>query len=274
MNLTIPGLCFLTSSNPLKFNTDGFDTLFKPMSNNPCIPENVLVLTNIHIETLQLRSVNGISLFDHLDLNNDFAIPEIYNGSQNLGGKSILILMLNGWGDTILIQPALRAFYEKGASSEEPPNITLGCNWIHNFPYPNVPFIQNVRPNILTLKELEKFDLLVNLIPINHKKSLDKSMKDLCLDILKLNGETQNIPAPSIAPDLNRVARIQPVFDRLRESTGKKLCYVNWKSRFVHKNAPPQLFFEIVEALSDQYQAVLFKDAPVAKIMQKEIDAS
>lgn len=274
MKLTIPGLCFLTSSIPLKFNTDGHDTLFKPMSDDPCASENVLVLTNIHVQMLQLQSVNGISLFDHLDLNDDFVIPEIYDGSQNLGGKSILILMLNGWGDMILIQPALQAFYKKAASSGKSPHITLGCNWIHNFPYPNVPFIQDVRPNILTLKELGGFDLLVNLIPVNHKRSLDKSMKDLCFEILKLNGEKQDIPAPFIAPDLNRVAHIQPAFDRLRKSTGKKLCYVNWKSRFVHKNAPPQLLFKIVETLSDQYQAVLFKDAPVAKIMQKEIDAS
>lgn len=274
MKLTIPGLCFLTSSIPLEFNTDGYDTLFKSMPEGPCASENVLVLTNIHVQMLQLQSVNGISLFDHLDLNDDFRIPEIYDGSQSLEGKSILILMLNGWGDMILIQPALQAFYQKAASFGKSPHITLGCNWMHNFPYPNVSFIQDVRPNILTLKELEEFDILVNLIPVNHKRSLDKSMKDLCLETMKLNDKGSKNFKPSIIPDPGRVARFQPILEQVRKSTGKKLLCINWKSRFVHKNAPPQLLFKIVEMLSDQYQAVLFKDAPVAKIMQEEIDAS
>jgi len=274
MNLAIPELCFLTSSNPLSFNTDGYETLFKPVSDDPCAAENVLVLTDVHVQTLHMQSVKGISLFDRLEVSDDFVIPEVYDGSQDLGGKRILILMLNGWGDMILIQPALQAFYTKAASSGKAPHITVGCNWIHNFPYRDVPFIQDIRPNILTLKELGKFDILVNLIPVNHKRFLDKSMKDVCLEILKLDGAGQDTPPPSIAPDVSRVARIRPAVDQLRRSTGKKLCYVNWKSRFVHKNAPAHLFFDVVKALSDQYQAVLFKDAPVSTVMQKEIDAS
>lgn len=273
MNLTIPAVCFLTSSNPLKFDTDGHETLFKPVSSDPGLPENVLVLTTVHVQTLHLQSVNGISLSDRLEVADDLRVPEIYDGSQDLGGKRILILMLNGWGDMILIQPALRAFYAKAALSGKAPHITVGCNWIRNFPYPDAPFIQDVRPNILTLEELGRFDLLVNLIPVNHRRSPDKSMRDLCSEILQLNGEGQAMATPRIVPDLNRVVRMRPAFDRLRRSTGKKLCYVNWKSRFVHKNAPPRLLFEVVEALSDRYQAVLFKDAPVSEVMQREIDA-
>ncbi|NQT69549.1 MAG: hypothetical protein HQ552_08210 [Desulfobacteraceae bacterium] len=181
--------------------------------------------------------------------------------------------MFNGWGDMILIQPALRAFYEKAKSSAAPPRITLGCNWVHNFPYPGVLFVHDVRPNIMTLKELREFDLLINLIPVNHQRSKHKSMKDLCLEIMKLNGKDQETFLPSITPDTARVARFKPVLEQIKEDSGKKLLCVNWKSRFLHKNAQPSLFFEVVKELSKEYQAVLFKDAEPAKIMQQEIDA-
>ncbi len=137
-----------------------------------------------------------------------------------------------------------------------------------------MPFIHDVRPNILTLKELSEFDLLINLIPANHQRSAGKSMKYLCLEIMKLDGRDQQNFVPRIVPDPAKVARIQPILEQLREETDKKLLCVNWKSRFQHKNARPALFFEVVKKLSKKYQAVLFKDAEPAKIMQQEIDAA
>jgi len=272
MNFSIPDLCFLTSSIPLRFDTDGYVTLFEPGVIKAFGPEHILVLTHIHVQLFGLRSVNGVSLFDTIEVPNDFRIPEVYDGTQNLGGKRILILMLNGWGDMILIQPALRAFYEKTISSGDPPRITLACNWISNFPFPGVPYIQDIRPNILTLKELSAFDLLINLIPVNHQRSPNKSMKDLCLEILQLSPEHVEIDSPSLIPDPKRVAKIQPVLDQIRKETGKKLLCVNWKSRFPHKNASPVLFSKIVSKVNDHYQAVLFKDSQVSRVMQKEIN--
>ncbi|MHC5077020.1 MAG: glycosyltransferase family 9 protein [Planctomycetota bacterium] len=273
MELTFPGLCFLTSSIPLKFDTDGYTTSFQPAAGSASDLEHVLVLTNIQVKLFGLASVQGISLFSSITVPEKFETPEIYDGRQDLGGKRILILMLNGWGDMIHIQPALRAFYEKAKSSAAPPRITLGCNWMHNFPYPGVPFIHDIRPNILTLKDLSAFDLIVNLIPVNHQRSEHKSMKDLCLEVMKLNGKDQEAFLPSITPDTARVARFKPVLEQIKEDTGKKLLCVNWKSRFPHKNAQPSLVFEAVKELSKDYQAVLFKDAEPAKIMQQEIDA-
>jgi ADP-heptose:LPS heptosyltransferase len=220
-----------------------------------------------------LKSVKDVSLFDTISIPGNFKIPEIYDGTQNLAGQNILILMLNGWGDMILIQPALRAFYEKAKLSGNPPKITLGCNWMHNFPYPGVPYIHDVQPNIMTLKELSEFDLLINLIPVNHQRSASKSMKDLCLEILKLSPEHNDPGLPSIVPDSARVSKMQPILDQIRNETGKRLLCVNWKSRFQHKNASPAFFSDIVNQMRDRYQAVLFKDAEAAKVMQKEIEA-
>ena len=273
MELELPGLCFLTSSVPLSFDTDGHSTLFGPSVLNNFDSGHILVLTNIHVQLFNLTSVQGVSLFDSVNVPEDFKVPEVYNGSQDLGGKRILILMLNGWGDMILIQPALRSFFKKANSSGAIPRITLGCNWIHNFPYPNAQFIQEVRPNIMTLKELSEFDLLVNLIHVNHQRSANKSMKDLCLEILKLSPEHSNSGSPCIVPDSNRVRKVQPVIDQVRKQTGKKLLCVNWKSRFTHKNASPALFAYIVNQMRDKYHALLFKDAEAAKVMQKEIEA-
>ena len=272
MRLFIPGLCFLKSSVPLRFDTDGHVTLFEPMSGNPGDSANVLVLTEIHVQMFDLRSVHGVSLFDTIMIPDDFKIPEIYDGTQDLGGKSILILMLNGWGDMIHIQPALRALYEETASSGDLPRITLGCNWIDNFPYPGVPYIHEVRPNILTLKDLSEFELLINLTLVNRQRSLHKSMKHLCLEIMRLNGKDQETSGPSIGPDSDRVARIQPILQQIREETGKKLLCVNWKSRFPHKNTSPVLFSKIISKLGDRYQALLFKDVEISKVMQKEIE--
>jgi len=274
MELVLPNLGFLTSSIPLEFNTDGYITSFQPTAGKIITPEHILILTDVHVQLFNLKSVREVSLSNSILLPESLKAPQLYDGTQDLCGKRVLILMQNGWGDTILIQPALRAFYEKAISSGGAPRITLGCNWIHNFPYPCVPYIQEVRPNILTLKELCSFDLLVDLIPVNHQRSLNKSMKDLCLESLKLNGKDKKNTTPFIFPDKDRVARIKQVISRLRMETGKKLLCVNWKSRFHHKNAQPSLFFEIVRKLSKEYQAVLFKDAPEVKIMQEEIDAS
>jgi len=117
MRLVIPGLYFLTSSIQLKFDTDGYVTLFEPTISHFFDPENILVLTKLHIQIFGLRSVAGVSLFDTIVIPDDFKIPEVHDGTQGLVAKSILILMLNGWGDMILIQPALRAFCEKAISS-------------------------------------------------------------------------------------------------------------------------------------------------------------
>ena len=272
MELSFPGLCFLTSSVPLNFETDGYTTSFQLAAGGASGPEHVLVLTNIQAGMFGLKSIKGVFLFDTISVPGNFKIPQIYDGSQALGGKRILILMLNGWGDMILIQPALRSFFKKATSSGAIPRITIACNWIHNFPYPNAQFIQEVRPNIMTLKELSEFDLLVNLIPVNHQRSASKSMKDVCLEILKLSPGHGNSGSPCIVPDFGRVRKIKPVIDQIRKQTGKKLLCVNWRSRFPHKNTSPALFSDIVNQLRDKYHALLFKDAEVAEVMQKEIE--
>lgn len=274
MKLSIPGLSFITSAVPLTFETDGFTTLMRPARGLPGDPEHVLALTEIQIQIFGLRNVDGVSIFDSIVIPDNFKIPEIYDGTQHLAAKRILILMLNGWGDMILIQPALRAFYEKAMSFGDPPKITLGCNWVHNFPYPGVPFIHDVRPNIMTLKDLGSFDLLVNLIPVNHRRSRHKSMKDHCFEIMQLNGKVKTAFLPSIIPDTVRISKFKPVLEKIKVKTGKKLLCVNWKSRFPHKNIQPDLIFEVVEKLSSEYQAVLLKDAGPAQIMQQEIDTA
>ncbi|MFZ5994602.1 MAG: glycosyltransferase family 9 protein [Thermodesulfobacteriota bacterium] len=270
--LNIPGVCFLTSSVPLEFDTDGCTTSIQPSAHHDFDPEHVLVLTDVHIELFGLRSVPGVSLYNSIAAPGNIKFPQIYNGTQEIGGKRVLILMLNGWGDMILIQPALKALYEKAVAKGDPPYITLGCNWIRNFPYPGAPYVTDVRPNILSLRELSTFDFLVNFIPVNYRRSLHKSMKDLCLEILKLNSR-EGIDLPYIRPDAVRVEKVKPVLDRIRRETGKKLLCLNWKSRFQHKNAPPALFAGMASKLQDKYQAVLIKDKEASRLMQKEIDA-
>jgi ADP-heptose:LPS heptosyltransferase len=230
------------------------------------------MLTWLHVERFNLKSFSTISLFDTIDLPDTLHVPEIYDGTQELQGRHILIMMLNGWGDMILIQPALRALYRKGASGGNPPRITIGCNWIHNFPYPGVPYIHQVCPNIMTLKELCNFDIIVNLIPANYQRSLQLSLKDMYFQLMKIEAEYGGQEAPALQPDPQRVEKIKPVVDDIREKTGKKLLSVNWRSRFPHKNAPAALFFKIVHELSHNYQAVLFKDEEDSRIMEKEID--
>lgn len=274
MKLAIPNLCFLTSSMPLEFNTDGHITHFGPTDQRNNDAGQILIITTLHVQLFNLKSIPAVSLFDTIDLPDTLHVPEIYDGTQELQGKHILIMMLNGWGDMILIQPALRALYRKSASGGNPPRITIGCNWIHNFPYPNVPYIHHVCPNIMTLKELCDFDILVNLVPANYQRTPQLSMRDIYLQIMKIEDEYGGREAPVLQPDPRRIEKIKPVLDGIREKTGKKLLSVNWRSRFPHKNAPVALFFEIVHELSHDYQAVLLKDEQDSRIMQEEIDES
>jgi ADP-heptose:LPS heptosyltransferase len=224
------------------------------------------------VERFKLKSIPAISLFDTIDLQDNFHVPAIYDGSQDLHNKNILIMMLNGWGDMILIQPALRAFYGKGSSAGNPPRITIGCNWIHNFPYPGVPYIHHVCPNIMTIRDLCDFDILVYLVPANYQRTPQFSMRDIYFQIMKIEGESGGHEAPVLQPDPQRIEKIKPVLYDIRRKTDKKLLCVNWKSRFPHKNAPAELFFRIVHGLSHDYQAILFKDEEASRIMQKEID--
>lgn len=272
MDLTILAICFLTSSIQLKFKTDGFITRFGPTDSRNSYSDNILVLTHLHVLQHKLNTVPGISLFNKVAVTDSLNVPEIYDGTQDLHGKKILIFTYNGVGDMILIQPAIRALYRMVASTGKPPRITLGCNWIQNFPYPDAAYVNKVIPNILTLKEFCSFDVFVNLIPVNFQRSRERSMRDLCLDILKLGPETGGNDPPSIKPDYERVSKIKPVLDQIRKETGKKLLCINWKSRFPHKDAPALLFFKVADRLHDTYQLLLFKDEDASKIMQKEIN--
>lgn len=274
MKYTIPGLCFLTSSIPLEFDTDGYMTRYVPTDQGCKDAGRTLVLTMPHIKRFDLESIPAISLFDTIDIPDDSHVPEMYDGTQDLHGRNVLIMMLNGWGDMILVQPALRAFYGKIASTWRPPRITIGCNWIHNFPYPGVPYVHHVCPNIMTLEELCRFDILVNLVPANYQRSRELSMRDMYLQIMKIPDEGAGQNAPSLEPDPARVEKIKPVLDSVREETGKKLLGINWRSRFFHKNAPAALFFKIADELSNDYQSILLKDEENSRIMQREIDES
>ncbi len=273
MDLTIPGICFLTSSIQLEFDTDGYVTRFEPTGSRSIDADHILVLARLHVQQHRMTEIPAISLFDKIPVPDNLAVPEIYDGTQRLHGKKVLILMLNGWGDMILIQPAIQALYRMTASTGEPPRITLGCNWISNFPYPDAGYVDRVIPNILTLAQLCSFDVLVNLLPVNHQRTATRSMRDLCLEILNLGPKWGGNDPPSMRPDPARVSRIKPALDRIRRETGKKLLCVNWKSRAPHKNAPASLFSQVASRLQDTYQALLFKDEGASKIMQKEIDA-
>ncbi|MBN2255457.1 MAG: glycosyltransferase family 9 protein, partial [Deltaproteobacteria bacterium] len=203
----------------------------------------------------------------------DVNLPTLYDGTQTLQGKKILILMLNGWGDMILIQPALRNFFNMICAGGTPPHITVACNWIRNFPYPSVPYIQDVRPNILTLSEYCSYDIVVNLIPAHFQRSAERSMRDLYSDLLHITEDFNRNDPPFLTPHAKKVQKLRPLFDQLRDETGKRILCVNWKSRFHHKCAPPELFHDIVTRLYDAYQPVVFKDEETSRIMQEEIRA-
>lgn len=273
MDLTIPCICFLTSSVQMEFDTDGYVTRFEPTHSRSIDADHILVLPRLQVRQHRMTEIPAISIFDEIPVPGSLAVPEIYDGTQELHGKKILILMLNGWGDMILIQPAIRALYRMAASTGSPPRITLGCNWICNFPYPDAAYVDGVIPNILTLGQLCSFDVLINLLPVNHQRTATRSMRDLCLEILNPGPEFGGNDPPSIRPDPAKASRIKPVLDLIRRETGKKLLCVNWRSRVPHKNASPSLFFQVAGRLQDTYQALLLKDKAAAGIMQEEIDA-
>jgi len=256
----------------LEFNTDGRITRFGPTDGQLHDTMQILVVTKLHEHLFNLKSNSAISLFDAVDLPANFHKPELYDGSQNLSGRNVLMLMLNGWGDMILIQPALRALYKKSIAQGKPCRLTIGCNWINNFPYPGVPFIHDVCPNIMTLKELCSYEIIVNLIPANYRRSYECSMRDIVLELLKIEPVYGGRETPCLQPDPQRVGRVSPILADLRKKTMKKLLCVNWRSRFNHKNAPIHLFNTVVNNLSAEYQAVLFKNEEDSRIMQTEIN--
>jgi len=275
MKIEYPGLCFLRSNRPVVINTDGTSTSIQPSSNSSSVdPPNLLILPVSSAKLIQKQEGNEyISLYTSIDVPDNFVLPEIFDGRQDLNGKKILVIMFTGWGDMILVQPAIRLLHEEIAKTGELPEITLACSWIKNFPYLDAPYISGVRPNILTLDDLRDFDIMINLTPLNQQRTKNISMKDLYLQEFGIGDRKNILPPPSILPDPKRVNRLRPFLDEIRSRTGKGLLYINWKSRFSHKNASPKLAFEIARRLAGQYHAVFFKDRSVADIMEQEVKA-
>ena len=270
--LKIPGLLFATSSVPLEFDTDGHNTTLRA-ADPPHGLENILALTSLHAEIFRLREYPAIRLADQIE-SPSLRFPEVYDGTQSLRGRNALFLTLCGWGDMIMIQPALAALCRKDNGAGEPAKITIGCNWIRNFPYRDARFIRDVRPNIMNLAELFRFDLLINMIPAHYLRSRDRSMLDLYLQLLGLDRQAALQYPPRLRPDPARVERLRPLFNGIRSETDRKILVVNWRSRFTHKNAPAALFFEIASLLRNEFASVLVKDEAEAKIMQGEIDGA
>lgn len=272
MKFSLPGFVFITSQAPLEFDTDGHKLRFQ--STAAGAPSDLLVLSRIDFQRFNMKSIPAITPFEFISAPDDFRVPRLYEKGMKIGGKRVLILMLNGWGDMILVQPALHALYLKGRSKGKPPRITLGCNWIDNFPYPDAPFIAQVRPNIMTFEELRRYDIVVNLMAVNYRRSAEQSMCDRYFEILGLEPEFRPAGGPRLQADRSRAEKIRPHIEAIRNRTGKNILCINWRSRFAHKNAAAELFFQIEERLRDEYQSVLFKDGPEATIMQRQIDAA
>lgn len=273
MEFEYPGLCFLRSDRPVAINTDGVATTIRPSPNSsPVNPASILILPVSSAKFIQKQEGSDyISLHTSIDVPDDFGLPEVFDGRQDLRGKKILIIMFTGWGDTILVQPAFLALYEEVTKTGGAPKITLACDWIKNFPYLDAPYISRIRPNVLTFDELRDFDIMINLTPLNQNRIKNVSMKDLYLQQFRMADWKNRLSRPSISADPKRVNRLRPFLDNIRSKTGKKLLYINWKSRLHHKNASPELAFEIARRLADQYHAVFFKDRSVADVMDQEV---
>ncbi len=272
MDFSVPRVLFLTTSIQLSFDTDGHITRLDPPGDQGIDADHILLIPQIQAQQNHMEGIGEISLFYTLPISKDLSVPELYDGTQDLHGKRILILMLNGWGDMILIEPAIKALYSKVASTGRPPGITLGCNWIKNFPYPDAGYIEKVIPNIITFAQLCSFDILISLLPINHQRTATRSICDLCLDIFHLDPGSLAKGTPSVGPNPSRLSRLRPVFVRLRRITGKKILFLNWRSRVHHKDASAALFAQIAEILKEEYQSIVIKDHGTAAIMQEEID--
>ncbi|MGV8056579.1 MAG: glycosyltransferase family 9 protein [Smithellaceae bacterium] len=270
MNIQIPGIRFLQSAVPLKFDTDGTVKSILPVSPENNSLDTLFILSDLHYELFNLQAISEIKSYNTISLPGDFHFPVVFDGTQNLAGKKILLFMLTGWGDTILIEPAIRTFYKKIAASGKEPEITIAGNWINNFPYSQAPYIHNLCPNILSLNDLREFDVLVNFIPAHLQRSAEKSIQELFSEILHVASEKEEAKIPQILPAARRVGRIKPVLETIRKTTGKRLLCVNWLARFGHKNADAYLFAQILNRLND-YQAVIFHDKTNSAAIDSDI---
>jgi ADP-heptose:LPS heptosyltransferase len=270
MEIKIPGLRFIQSSLALDFNTDGEVKTFLPVSSTQDPLESIFIVSDLHYEMLGFQSINEIKSYSSLFLPQDISFPVVFDGTQGIDGKKVLMIMLTGWGDTILIEPALHAFFDQFSCGHRAPEITIAGNWIKNFPYRNSPYIKDLVTNILSLNDLLRFDIIINFIPAHFQRSPKHSLQELYANFLhiKLDNARQKIPV--IRPEQKRIERLRPVFDQIRRQNGKKLVCINWLSRFRHKNAPAGLFAEILALLPD-YQAVAFNDDANSLIINKEI---
>ena len=105
MRIEYPGLCFLKSERPVAINTDGVATTIRPSPNSSSVnPSNILILPATSAKFIQKQEGSDcVSLHGSIDVAGDIDLPEVFDGSQDLRGKKILIIMLNGWGDVILV---------------------------------------------------------------------------------------------------------------------------------------------------------------------------
>lgn len=268
MNIQIPGIYFLQSSIPLEFTTDNQVKKITPATDGNDELDSTFILNELQMQLFNIRDHKEIFFSATLSLPDDLHFPVLFDGTKNLSNKKILFLMLTGFGDTILIEPVVRAFHQKFFSNSEHPGISIAGNWIASFPYSRAPYISKVHSNILSLKELMAYDVLVNFIPTHFIKSATTSIQESYANVLQISIKKEDT-VPVIYPDKARQEKLRPLFDQIRTKTGKKLLYVNWLARFPHKNAPVHLFDEIINLLPD-YQVVTFNENSNSQIINEE----
>ncbi|MCG6533115.1 MAG: glycosyltransferase family 9 protein [Syntrophales bacterium LBB04] len=273
--LVYQGVRFLVSRRPIQVLVDGASIVVPPWSQGDTPEaENILLLPAPSVNQILNQPGNSeVRVYSEIRLPEAFPAPMVFEGRdcQVLQGKKVLVFTFNGWGDTILVQPVLRLFYEHVARSGDPPELTIAGSWISSFPYSDAPFISRVIPNHITLVNIRRYDAIINLACVTEYRGRRQSMRDLYLAALGIEEFRKNLHSPVISPDPGRVKRLRPLMERIRRQSGKGILYLNWRSRFNHKSAPASLFFEAAERLGSRYHAVLFKDQEEARIMGREI---
>jgi len=272
MRLTYPGIVFVTSQKPMSMRVDGTSVSIGATEDRIADPSRILMMPEAAARQIfRQRGHEAVTVHPSLDIPDTYPVPDAFDGTYPRQGTKVLVMMFTGWGDTILVQPVIRYLYEQGTARGTPPTITLAADWIHNFPYAHSPFIARIRPNVLTLADFLGYEVFVNLTHLTRDQFQGYSLKHLFLREMGY-GEHCQVHRPSIEASPERVRKIAAVFDDLRRRTGRKILSLNWRARFPHKHAPPRLFCDISEALSDTYQSILITDKSNASIMARDIE--
>jgi len=179
-------------------------------------------------------------------------LPPFYRG-ENLSGKTLLIVAQAAIGDALCMTPALREIKRRYPDCQLFVSISGRARPVLE----KLPYIDKLLPMPIPYKFVSKANYMVKVIEMVNTPQFDNLnlVEYFLWKCQVFNAEDET---PDVVVDENIVSELKPLFDQIREASGrKKVLLFHYLASSVHRALPPKLLKEIEPFIEKEYVPVL-----------------